>query len=92
MLYHRWMKGTDMTMLNELETRITTLESRIKVLEAKTAKRPRGRPMAATEDQARAILALHADGLSLRAVANETGLSIRAVRTVIDKARGVHRT
>jgi hypothetical protein len=76
-------------MTNDLEARVAALEAKIQEL---TSKKPRGRPMAVqSEDQATMILSLHADGLSLSAIANKTGLGIRPVRTCIDKASGKRR-
>jgi hypothetical protein len=44
-----------------------------------------GRPPSATDAQREAVLKLRKRGLSLRAIAEETGLGLQAVRTVIDQ-------
>ena len=51
----------------------------------------RGRPLAASEAQAAKVKELRREGQSLRAIAKETGLSLRTVRTVLDKAQGKSR-
>ena len=51
----------------------------------------KGRPLAASEAQAAKVKELRNGGQSLRAIANETGLSLRTVRTVLDNAEGKSR-
>jgi hypothetical protein len=48
--------------------------------------RPRnvGRPLAASEAQCATVLKLHKAGTSLRAIAEETSLGLRTVRTIVD--------
>jgi hypothetical protein len=53
---------------------------------------PPGRPMKASADEQQMVLEHHAAGLSLRAIADETGLSLRSIRTVIGKATGTDRS
>jgi hypothetical protein len=49
-------------------------------------KRSIGRPLAATDEQCNQVRALHhKDGLSLREIAEETGLGLRTVRTIVDQ-------
>lgn len=78
-----------MSMMTELATRVAALEAKV---EALTTKRPPGRPLGASEYQAATVMALHADGHSLRAIAAETGMGVRTVRTVVEKAKGTDRT
>jgi hypothetical protein len=56
--------------------------------------RPRkiGRPLAASEAQRVQVLKLHKGGTSLRGIAEETGLGVRTVRTIIDQGDGGDRT
>jgi hypothetical protein len=49
------------------------------------AKRSRGRPLQASEVQMATVRQLHADGRSLRGIADDTSLSLQTVRTIIDK-------
>lgn len=51
----------------------------------------RGRPLAASDAQAAKVKELRRAGQSLRAIASETGLSLRTVRTVLDNAQGKSR-
>ena len=51
-----------------------------------------GRPLAASEAQVAAVLKLHKAGKSLRWIVDETNLSLRTVRTIVDRKRGVDRT
>jgi lambda repressor-like predicted transcriptional regulator len=53
---------------------------------------PVGRPLGATEAQRAQILKLHKAGKSSRWIAEELGLSRRAVTTVVDKNAGTDRT
>ncbi len=50
-----------------------------------------GRPLAAGPSQREDVLKRQTAGQSLRAIAGETGLGLRTVRTIIDKADGVDR-
>jgi hypothetical protein len=56
--------------------------------------RPRnvGRPLAASEAQVAQVRKLHKAGKSLRAIMDETSLSLQTVRTVVDQGNGVDRT
>src|SRR5262245_54120750 len=51
-----------------------------------------GRPLAAGKGQKEAVLKLRADGSSLREIAQETGLGVRTVRTIVDQKNGTDRT
>ena len=51
-----------------------------------------GRPLAATDAQQAQILRLREAGKSLRAIAAATGLSLRAVHTIVSKGKGTDRT
>jgi hypothetical protein len=53
---------------------------------------PVGRPLAASEAQCAQVRRLREAGRSLRAIAEETGLGLNTVRTIVDKARGADRT
>jgi hypothetical protein len=50
-----------------------------------------GRPLAASESQQSDVMKRRKAGQSLRAIADETGLSLRTVRTITEKADGVDR-
>jgi hypothetical protein len=56
--------------------------------------RPRnvGRPLAASEAQAQQVLKLHESGTSLRALADETSLGLRTIRTIIERRNKSDRT
>jgi uncharacterized protein YjaG (DUF416 family) len=51
-----------------------------------------GRPLAASDAQVAAVLKLHKAGKSLRWIVDESSLSLRTVRTIIERKRGVDRT
>lgn len=51
-----------------------------------------GRPLAASDAQKARVLGLRKEGESLQSIADETNLSLRTVRTIVDKADGVDRT
>jgi hypothetical protein len=51
-----------------------------------------GRPLAASEAEAAYVLKLHRQRKSLRAIADETSLSLRTVRTIIGRAHFSDRT
>jgi hypothetical protein len=53
--------------------------------------RERGRPLAASDAQQAEVLKRHKAKASLRAITLATGLSMRTVRTIIDKANGTGR-
>lgn len=61
---------------------------------AKVAPKQRnfGRPLAASPSQRAAVLQRRKKGETLRGIAAETGLSLRTVRTIIEKADGVDRS
>lgn len=50
-----------------------------------------GRPLAASEAQKAQVLKLRKKSTSLRAIASETSLSLRTVRTIVEKADGKDR-
>lgn len=50
-----------------------------------------GRPLAASEAQVATVLKLHNQGKSLRWIVDETSLTLRTVRTIVDRKRGVDR-
>jgi DNA repair exonuclease SbcCD ATPase subunit len=52
---------------------------------AKVRRRNVGRPLDATDAQRETILKLHKRGLSLRAIAEETGRGLNTVRTIVDQ-------
>jgi hypothetical protein len=54
--------------------------------------RPMGRPLAASEEQRRTVLKRRKAGESIRSIAENMELSVRTVRTVIDKKNGADRT
>ena len=54
--------------------------------------RPIGRPLAASEKQRADVLKRRKAGESLRAIAHATNLSVRSVRTVVEKDAGTDRT
>ena len=47
-----------------------------------------GRPLAASEAQCVQVLKMHKGGDSLRAIAEETSLGLRTVRTIVEQKRG----
>ena len=51
-----------------------------------------GRPLAASDTQIATVLKLHKQGKSLRAIVDETSLSLRTVRTIIGRSHGADRT
>ena len=51
-----------------------------------------GRPLAASETQVVTVLRLHKTGKSLRWISDETSLSLRTVRTIVDRRNGTDRT
>jgi transposase len=51
-----------------------------------------GRPLAASDAQVAAVLRLHKHGKSLRTIADETFLSLRTVRTIVDRKNGTDRS
>jgi hypothetical protein len=55
------------------------------------APKPSGRPLAASETQIAKVKDLRKAGHSLRAVAKDTGLSLRTVRTIIENDSGTGR-
>ena len=50
-----------------------------------------GRPLAASQTQVATVMKLHKQGKSLRWIAEETSLSLRTIRTIIDRKRGTDR-
>ena len=58
---------------------------------ATVAPRNMGRPLAASDEQGRRVLAYRKAGKSLRWIAGEMNLGLQTVRTVIDKRDGVDR-
>jgi len=58
---------------------------------ARIAPREIGRPIAASDTQQADVLTRHKAGASLRAIASATSLSLRTIRTIIDKANGTGR-
>jgi hypothetical protein len=48
-------------------------------------RQPVGRPLNASEAQCQRVLKLHKDGMSIRAIIDETGLSMQTVRTIIGR-------
>jgi hypothetical protein len=55
-------------------------------------KRERGRPLAATPEQRQTVFSLREQGVSLRGIADEVGLNLQTVRTLIGKIDGTDRT
>jgi hypothetical protein len=53
---------------------------------AVVAPRDIGRPVAASDAQQTEVMVLHKAGKSLRWIAGATGLGLRTVRTIVDKA------
>jgi hypothetical protein len=51
-----------------------------------------GRPLGASDAQVAAVLKLRKADKSLRAIVDETNLSLRTVRTIVERKRGVDRT
>jgi transposase len=51
-----------------------------------------GRPLAASDAQVAVVLKLRKAGHSLRAIVDETNLTLRTVRTIVERKRGVDRT
>jgi DNA-binding CsgD family transcriptional regulator len=51
-----------------------------------------GRPLAASESQQQEVLELRKAGVSLRAIAERTGLTLRTVRTIVGRKEGTDRT
>jgi transposase len=51
-----------------------------------------GRPLAASEAQCAQVSKLRKAGTSLRGIAEETGLGLNTVRTIVGKANGTDRT
>lgn len=45
--------------------------------------RARGRPIAATAEEIKRVHALRAKGMSLRAISEKTGVSVRTARTIL---------
>jgi hypothetical protein len=56
------------------------------------APRDLGRPLQASDDQVKQVRKLRKKGVSLRAIAAETGLGLRTVRTITEKDSGIDRT
>jgi lambda repressor-like predicted transcriptional regulator len=52
---------------------------------------PVGRPLAASEDERDLVLKLRKRGMSLRDIAEEAGVGLNTVRTIVDKANGSDR-
>lgn len=52
---------------------------------------PVGRPLGASETQIKTVLEIRERGTSLRSIAEETGLGLNTVRTVVDKKRDAGR-
>jgi DNA-binding NarL/FixJ family response regulator len=50
-----------------------------------------GRPLAASIEQCNTVLRLHEQGCSLRGIADETNLSVRTIRTIVEKQDGADR-
>lgn len=59
---------------------------------ARMAPRNIGRPIAASDSQREIVLKLSGKGYSLRGVADETGLTLATVRTIISQRSGTDRT
>jgi DNA repair exonuclease SbcCD ATPase subunit len=53
---------------------------------------PVGRPLAASDEQIESVLKLRRQGMSLRAIAEETSLGLNTVRTIVDRSNGTGRT
>ena len=53
---------------------------------------PVGRPLAASDEQVESGLKLRRQGMSLRAIAEETSLGLNTVRTIVDRSNGTGRT
>jgi hypothetical protein len=51
-----------------------------------------GRPLGASDAQVAAVTKLHKQGKSLRAIVDETSLSFRTVRTIVERKQGTDRT
>jgi hypothetical protein len=51
-----------------------------------------GRPLAASGAQVRTVTKLHKAGKSLRWIVDDTNLSLRTVRTIVEKSEGTDRT
>jgi hypothetical protein len=51
-----------------------------------------GRPLQASESQVQDVRRLRKDGVSLRGIAKETGLTLRTVRTILDQGSDRERT
>lgn len=59
---------------------------------ARMAPRNIGRPIAASDSQREIVLKLSGKGYSLRGVADETGLTLATIRTIISQRSGTDRT
>lgn len=59
---------------------------------ANVAPQPIGRPLHASSGQCVVVLKLRKTGKSFRAVADETGLSLQTVRTIVGRDAGTDRT
>ena len=59
---------------------------------AAIAPRGIGRPLQASEAQAESVRKLRKSGVSLRAIADETGLGLRTVRTIVETGDGTGRS
>lgn len=59
---------------------------------ARILQRNVGRPLAASDAQREQALRLHKQGASLRGIADETGLGLRTVRTIVESGNGTDRT
>lgn len=62
------------------------------IYNARVAPRNIGRPIAASESQRETVVKLSGKGYSLRGIADETGLTLATVRTIISQRSGTDRT
>jgi hypothetical protein len=80
------------TLIKEHQSLIRQWNKFIGEYNAKVAPRERGRPLSASAAQQADVLKRRKARASLRAIAAATSLSVRTVRTIIEKARGKDRT
>jgi hypothetical protein len=74
---------------NDLLDRYNSL---VRFCRARIWPQPMGRPLGASKDQRKRILAHRKAGKSLRWIAEEMNLGLQSVRTVVDKKDGLDRT
>jgi hypothetical protein len=82
----------DVGLLREWNKMVGEYNSLARVMFEEGTLRDRGRPLAATEEQRRIVFESHEEGRSLRECADDAGVGLQTVRTLLGKVDGTDRT